>query len=529
MLIIYTRLKRAGRLHSGTRAYVPNSVFCLALGLIFPLTNVPQARALETPKDSDVQTNETITVHVQSAEGKPLSGLTVVFANYATNNGPRQGYATLQGITLHAGFKQLVTDADGGFPLSANGPQVVLAIAGESGFALAESRDLGRKPVMIVHAWGRIEGVRMNRNRPVVGARIHLSPAASGFTPGTVDTVDMGAETTTDAQGRFNFDHVPALDIHLGERLGPEDRVGATGYVSIGPGGTNQVSLYTDGRTVTGQFVAPEDEAGWTNFAGVDMDLIWDVPESNLRPPQPPPQLDSTESRLKWYRDFYHNTESGRGLRSALGKHRRIDVHDDGSFTGIMVEPGKYRLVGRRIENGFKLLDFDLPIVIPASSAETGDEPLNLGRIVLRPINNLQPGALAPDFSFTSLEGQPFKLSDFRGKFILLDFWATWCGPCIGEIPNLKATFDEFGGDKRFTIMSLSMDADREAPKKFVSSRDLPWIHAFVGDAFDSSAARNYPLSSIPKLFLVGPDSKLIGCYLRGPDIKKAVAKALAK
>lgn len=68
-----------------------------------------------------------------------------------------------------------------------------------------------------------------------------------------------------------------------------------------------------------------------------------------------------------------------------------------------------------------------------------------------------------------TLDGKPLKLEDFRGKFVLLEFWATWCGPCLYETPALKATYEAFRENERFVMIGLSLDTDVDAPKKYVA------------------------------------------------------------
>ncbi len=139
------------------------------------------------------------------------------------------------------------------------------------------------------------------------------------------------------------------------------------------------------------------------------------------------------------------------------------------------------------------------------------------------------PGAVAPEFEATTLDGQPLKLSDFQGRYVLLDFWATWCGPCIGEIPQLQAVHEAFGKDERFAIVSLSVDEKIEEPRKFQEKRNLPWLQAFLGNGIHSAIPGSFGVEAIPAFVLIGPDGKIIDRDMRGADIKKAVAKALGK
>ena len=136
-------------------------------------------------------------------------------------------------------------------------------------------------------------------------------------------------------------------------------------------------------------------------------------------------------------------------------------------------------------------------------------------------------GAVAPPVHATTLDGKPLSLGDLKGKYVLLDFWATWCGPCIGEIPQLKAVYDAFGNDERFAILSLSVDEKIEEPKKFQEKRRLPWLQVFIGGGVQNPTTCSFGIRAIPAFVLVGPDGKIVARGMRGDDIKKEVAKAL--
>ena len=133
----------------------------------------------------------------------------------------------------------------------------------------------------------------------------------------------------------------------------------------------------------------------------------------------------------------------------------------------------------------------------------------------------------APDFAFTSFTGEKLKLSDLRGRYVLLDFWATWCGPCVSAIPAVRRLHDIYATDKRLVILGMNLDRDPESARRFVKDAQLPWTHGSLGSRSDNAVFTQYAISSVPAYVLIGPDGKLIFSATTVEEIGEAVRRAL--
>ncbi len=136
-------------------------------------------------------------------------------------------------------------------------------------------------------------------------------------------------------------------------------------------------------------------------------------------------------------------------------------------------------------------------------------------------------GSVAPDFTLKTIDGQSVELKSLRGKFVLLDFWASWCPPCRAENPNVVAAYHKFK-DKNFTILGISLDKDTDKWKEAVAKDKLTWMHVSDLQGWESSVAALYGVQSIPANFLIDPDGKIIAADLRGNDLERTLASKLS-
>jgi len=153
--------------------------------------------------------------------------------------------------------------------------------------------------------------------------------------------------------------------------------------------------------------------------------------------------------------------------------------------------------------------------IYPAEAATLEKEMEKLTRLMI--------GSKAPDFAMESPEGDTIELNDFQGKVVLLDFWASWCGPCRRENPNVVEVYNKYK-EHGFDVLSVSLDNKKDRWLKAIEDDGLDWHHVSDLRGWKSEAADLYNVKSIPRTFIVDREGKIIAKNLRGDDLEQKIA-----
>jgi len=506
-----------------------------------PVASEPLFTEGDTPITFDAKLTKATGIAgvVRTPDGKPAQGATVLLATpgsqVMTENGRKSDSQNFSPETR--------TADDGRFALPPQGEPYVLVVLHDGGCAEVPRAAFEKSPEITLQPWGRLEGtVRIGSG---VGAGESIMITVPDDFDGGADRVRIFRQFRgkTDGNGRFVFDRVRPGAIQVGRQIAlTEMSYTATDprNVTIEAGKTTTVELGGTGRPVVGRVAIPADAPEGLVLGGGR--AMTKTPQ--VAPPFPADWKDMTgDARKKWYADW-SASDAGKAFVAAREREsngRRsvaFAVQKDGTFRIDDVPAGLYELTadahmpaaGNQCGPGDTIGTATLAFTVPDMPGGRSDEPLDVGTAELKlRAPALKVGDVAPPFAVKTVDGKDVSLADFKGKVVLVDFWATWCGPCVAETPNMKAVFDAFGKDARFAMIGLSLDEKADAPRDYAKKNGLGWTQGFLGEWSKTDVPAKYGVNGIPDIFLIGPDGKILAKGLRGPGAKAAVAKALAE
>lgn len=160
-------------------------------------------------------------------------------------------------------------------------------------------------------------------------------------------------------------------------------------------------------------------------------------------------------------------------------------------------------------------------------SASEDEKLAEIGEIMAGVARRLDLPGKEMKIEGTTTRGEPFDWKAYHGKVVLVDYWATWCGPCVEELPNVKENYEKYH-DKGFEVVGISLDSEPTRLLRFLSEREIPWVCLFEeGTGTSHPMAKYYGVMSIPSTMLLDRDGKVVAMDIRGGELDRQLAKLL--
>jgi RNA polymerase sigma factor (sigma-70 family) len=446
-------------------------------------------------------------------DGKPLAGVEVFLS---TASVPVPVYSDRSDKV-----QTTATGQDGRFAFPDEPENRAVIAVHESGYAQATVAELAKRPELVLQPWARIEGTLRQGTKRLANQTIHLSRSRFGskIQERAYRTVHS-ATTTTDGEGRYSFDRVAPGDTWIYWRTDKGNYDVQFRYVDVQPGQSITVDIGGRGRAITGRAVLMDAEKP-AKFYG----SVW--PKTPHRMPRPPNWSELSSDEQDALTAAWEKTPDAK-LYNQEKCPIDFRVAADGSFTVPDLPAGEYRVViaswtgapvaSQMISRG------QAQITIEEMPGGRSDEPQNIGTVEAFYARPLQPGDAAPLFETTTFAGERLKLSDHKGKYVLLNFWRTDLPEFQEEMESLKAAQTTWGKDKRFILIGLNADPGLATAQQFITNHKLTWTHCFIGNNYQIPA--RYRLRRPTSIF-IGPDGRIVHPELHGAEIAPALQDAL--
>jgi thiol-disulfide isomerase/thioredoxin len=284
--------------------------------------------------------------------------------------------------------------------------------------------------------------------------------------------------------------------------------------------GTNFIANPSDVNVVASTNVSPSATASSPVMSDVNNNALADLNNLVARIKEKIAQNKTDET------NFADNLKE---FDLLLAKHKDADVRIRGQilimkaqlYIEVLSEPAKAAVIFKQIKQDFPELPINSNIdnIIAALEKRAKSQQVR---------DSLVPGAKFPDFHEKDLAGKPLSISQYKGKVVLVDFWATWCVPCLMTLPEIIQAYDKYH-DKGLEVIGISLDQERPKLEHFIKDKSMKWPQYNDGEVWDSKLVQQYGVEAIPAVFLLDRKGNIIGKNLHGEELDMAIAQALKK
>ena len=459
--------------------------------------------------------NNSVSGILKTLDGKVLPNEAIYFSTVAT--------AVPVYSTPSAQVLSTVSARDGRFSFPSDVENRAAIVISEKGYGQATVEELATRPELVLQPWARVEGTLRQGTTPLANQTIHLSRTRFGskIEQQAYRTVH-DATTKTDSAGHYLFPRVAPGDTWISWRVDNQGRYDLQyRYFDVTPGQSLVADIGGRGRPVTGRAVLM-DSSEQPRFFG----SVWPRTIHQMQRPPNWSQLSPDEqARLT---AVWENSPDAK-----LFNQERCPIDfrlaEDGSFTIPDLPAGDYGITvaswsgapvtSRMISRG------NVRITIPEMPGGRSDEPLDIGEVRAFYTAPLKPNDPAPLFETSTFDDQPVKLADYKGKYVLFNFWRSDRPESQEDMEHFKAAQTKWGKDKRLVLLSLNCDDARTTAQRYAADQGFTWTQGFLGGRPDVFA--RYRLRG-PTSILIGPEGLIVNSNLRGPAIESALEDVLA-
>jgi peroxiredoxin len=400
----------------------------------------------------------------------------------------------------------------------------------DGGFAKVSQEEFEKSAQIRLAPWGKVEGKLLIGSKPAAGHMIYLSHDRPHDE--TAPRFFAQYDGISDKEGNFVFDRVIPGDIQLTATMTPWNGTPTSSSntlrsdATVRPGETVKVQLGGLGRPVVGRVNLPADLAskGWTVARAA-----FSTKQPETKYPQGWDNFTDEQQQEFWNK--LSETAEWKKLQRKMRDYR-LTIEKDGSFRINDVLPGTYVLDASiadapsgKASWGLLAASVNKEITVGEIPGGKTDEPLDVGMLEVTRIKSVAVGDVVPEIPARTFDGKEFKLSGYRGKHVLVEFWSTRLARV--EFAKMTEMYEAYGKDQRLVIVGFNFDRNIPAARQFAEANGMKWMQVFLGQK--STVAQEFQCQIWPSRWLIGPDGKVIARDIAGVRLKEEVAKAVGK